>query len=249
MNRGIHIIVASAMASTTILPVAAAVEPEPDDVYVRDVVSRAAGHVEAGRYDEALAVLDEAERTRPYSVFIYVRATIEERRGDCERAAALYREFLEHEVPDADARDARDGEARCREALGLPASDAPPDAPTPTTDETFEEPPPPWHTDPLGGVLVVAGVAGVGVGAGLYVQSRVDERAASTATSLQLYDDRSRRAVRLNAAGIATLAIGSALLAGGIVRYALIATRGRRRIALTPTWTRGGLAVTTTVRF
>lgn len=265
MNTWLSFIVA--LGSTpSVAPVAAwaappaspAAAPLADDAYVRAVASDVAIHVEAGRYDQALAVLDAAERERPLSVFIYVRATIEERRGNCERAANLYHDFLDGDVPDADAEDARAGEDRCREQLGLapihtgggPTSGEVAGSSTGAADEQGDEPAtPPWYADPWGGVLVVGGVAGLGAGVGLYVQSRADDRAAADATSLQAFEDRSRRAVRLNRAGIVTMAIGSALLAAGVVRYALLATRTRRRVALAPGWMPAGVALSADVRF
>lgn len=240
--------------------------PPPDEAeYVRDVVGRAAAHVEAGRHDRALAVLDEAERERPLPVFVYVRATVEERRGDCERAIVLYREFLEHDVPAADAEDARQGQARCHEALGLPPEDDG-GAQTPAGDDAGGEvdrkaggeldrdagdeardaldPPVSrrWYADPLGGVLMAVGVVGVGVGLGLYGRSRAHARAADSAANLQTFDERAQRAVRLDRAGIATMAVGGALLVAGVVRYAVVGTRDRRRVAIVPgSLRRGGI--------
>lgn len=223
---------------------------EDEDEYVRRVVGRAAAHVDAERYDEALAVLDEAERERPLPVFVYVRATIEERRGSCERAAELYREFLEHEVPEADAEEARRGVLRCRPELGgdAPGREVSTGAEASTPEEP-ERPPRPWSADPLGASLVIAGVAGMGVGLGLYAQSRADERAARSASTLQTFEDASRRAVALNRAGIATLVVGSALLAGGAVRYAIVGTRARRRARATAAWIPGQLSVGVHMRF
>lgn len=227
--------------STVVLGIApgspARAAPSVDEAeYVRDVVGRAAAHVEEGRYEQALAVLDRAERERPLPVFVYVRATIEERRGDCERATALYRRFLELDVPAKDADDARRGIARCRgepveePARPITSSQSDPEPVDPTSAGPSDVPPPrPWWTDPWGGALVGVGVLGVGVGAGLLGQSRVDARAADDAASLQTFDDRSRRAIALDRAGIATLAVGSALLLGGMVRYALVGIRPRRR--------------------
>jgi hypothetical protein len=262
---------ALALALSVASPPPVLAAPADEAEYVRDVVGRAAAHVEAGRYQQALAVLDRAERERPLPVFVYVRATVEERRGDCERASALYREFLEHDVPAADAEDARRGQARCREALGLPAEgtvvvetpagddtggeiarDAPDEVDRPA-DEAGDELEPRasrrWYADPLGGVLVAGGVVGLGVGVGLFGQSRADARAAAEATGLQTFDDRAQRAERLDVAGIATMAVGGALLVGGVVRYALVGTRERRRVAIVPGSVRRGGLVRVTVWF
>jgi hypothetical protein len=235
--------------------------PSTDDAdYVRDVVGRAAAHVEAGRYDEALAVLDQAEHERSLPVFVYVRATIEERRGDCERAVALYREFLELEVAAEDAEDARQGVTRCGgEPEPEPVSPPDPVLPDPApVDEPVSEPaspaaPPPrrWYADPTGDVLVAAGVVGLGVGFGLFGQSRADARAAADAGSLQTFDDRSHRAVTLDRAGLATIAVGSALVLGGAIRWAVVGTRDRdrRRVAIVPGGSRRGAIVQLTAWF
>lgn len=248
---------APSLAAST--PVRAAPAADEAD-YVRDVVGRAAAHVEQRRYAEALAVLDQAERERPLPVFLYVRATIEERRGNCEGAVALYRRFLALDVPAKDAEDARRGVQRCE---GEPALVPEPEVvPTPTTDPTTAQAPPssdpsradappprPWYADPWGGALVGVGVVGVGVGVGLVAQSRIDARAADDATGLQTFDDRSLRAVALDRAGITTMAVGGALLVAGAIRYALVGTRERRRVALVPSPSRRGGSVRVIVRF
>jgi tetratricopeptide (TPR) repeat protein len=259
---------AGSLGVVTRVPAVAAAPARGEAEYVRDVVGRAAAHVEAGRYEQALAVLDEAERARPLPVFVYVRATVEERRGDCERAIVLYREFLEHEVPQADAEDARQGQARCRRTLGLPSEDSVA-VDTPEGDDVdrsagaqtdrgagddgSDEVEPPvsrrWYADPLGGVLMAGGVVGLGVGLGLYGQSRAEARAADDASDLQTFDDRAQRAVRLDRAGIATMAVGGALLVAGAVRYALVGTRDRRRVAIAPAGLRRGGIVQVTARF
>lgn len=240
-------------------PVQAA--PAADEAeYVRDVVGRAAAHVERRRYAEALAVLDQAERERPLPVFLYVRATIEERRGNCEGAVALYRRFLALDVPAKDAEDARRGVQRCEgeparvpepEVVPAPATDAAATDASPSSDpsRTDRPPPRPWYADPWGGALVGVGVVGVGVGVGLVVQSRIDARAAADATGLQAFDDRSLRAVALDRAGIATMAVGGALLVAGAIRYTLVGTRERRRVALVPGALRRGGGVRVVVRF
>lgn len=213
-------------------------ESEAD--YVRDVVGRAAAHVEAGRYEDALAVLDRAERERPLPVFVYVRATIEERRGNCERAVALYRRFLGLDPSKEDARDARHGMERCGEAP--PASPAAPSAaspgepavagsPAPRDEPVASDDPPPrrWYADPLADALAATGTAGMITGVGLVLGGRAQAREAPAAATLQGFDDRSHRAIVLDRAGLITLGIGSALVLGGVIRWAVVGTAARRR--------------------
>lgn len=226
---------ALALAMGAAAPPVRAAPASDDAAYVRDVVSQAAAHVEAGRYERALEVLDQAERERPLPVFVYVRATIEERRGDCGRAVALYRRFLALPVAEEDAEEARRGVARCE---GEPSPVPPPVGPVPVepprddgaspSPSPAPPPPRPWYADPLGDALVAVGLVGVGVGAGLLGRSRVEARAAEGADALQAYDERSRRATALDRAGLVTLAVGSALLVGGVVRLVVVGTRPRR---------------------
>jgi hypothetical protein len=77
--------------------------------------------------------------------------------------------------------------------------------------------------------LVATGVVGLGVGLGLYVQGRADERGAARAEDLQAFDDHALRAIRLNQAAIATLAVASGLAVAGVIRYAVLGRRDRRR--------------------
>ncbi len=221
----------TALWATTPVVVMAVVSPE-DDAFVRDTVARAAAEVDKGRYEAALQILSDAEKRRPHAVYVFVRATIEERRGNCRAAIDLYEHFLQFGVPEADAEEARLGISRCREAL--PSSPTGPETtPTQTSDPSPEPEDPDaakrrWHLDPLGGALLLTGVAGLGTGLGLYVQSRSDERAANDADTLEAYEAKGQRARRFNAAGIAMLGVGSALIVGAIVRYTLVATSERR---------------------
>ena len=213
-------------ATTPVVVVVGATAPD-EDTFVRDTVARAAAEVDKGRYEAALQILSDAEKREPKAVFVFVRATIEERRDNCPAAIELYQRFLDLDVPKADADEARQGIERCRESLPPPDPDADPEAtpPKPTDPPTTK---PRWHLDPLGGVLLFSGVAGLGTGLGLYVQSRSDERAANEAEALDEYESKSRRARRFNAAGITMLGVGSALIVGAIVRYTLVGTSERR---------------------
>ncbi len=110
-----------ALAMCALLAVTVATLPVParaapmSEQRVRQAMDRASAHVKAGRYEQALAVVDEAEREQQLPVFIYVRALIEERRGDCEAAIRGYRQYLANDVPEQDAAVARAGMERCGE--------------------------------------------------------------------------------------------------------------------------------------
>ncbi|MCH9685086.1 MAG: hypothetical protein K0V04_26855 [Deltaproteobacteria bacterium] len=211
---------------------------------VRSAAHRAATLVREGRYEAALQVLDDAEREDRDPVFIYVRAMVEERRGDCDRAVAGYRQFLNLDVPPQEAHDARAGIVRCGEVPPAVVDDAPvaepasaptEEAPPATAAPAPTDQPRRWYADPLGGVLLGGGVVGVGTGVGLLVQARVDSRGSTNASTLPEYERRSDRAVVFNRAGIITLGVGGALIAGAIVRYAIVGRRQKRRVQPTVT--------------
>lgn len=222
--------IVTALTATSPVVVVAAAAPD-ESAFVRDTVARAAAEVEKGRYEAALQILSDAERREPKPVFVFVRATIEEKRGNCEAAIDLYERFLDLGAPEADADEAQDGIARCRDAVPPPKPGPPPTtAPKTQPPEQTQRR---WHLDPLAGVLLFTGVAGLGTGLGLYVQSRSDERAANDADSLDDYENKAQRARTFNAAGITMLGVGSALIVGAVVRYTLVATRERRtRVAV-----------------
>jgi tetratricopeptide (TPR) repeat protein len=207
--------------------------PSPPDDSVLEAADRAAAHVKAGQYDEAVAVIEQAAKTQEHPVFVYVRGFIEEERGHCAEAIEHYDLFLALDVPEVDAREARRRKERCERLLQVAAQ--PPTVPA--IDPPLADPSPegstrvaaPWYADPAGATLVVLGVAGAGTGLGLYLQAQADERAAKRSGTVGGFDRLARRAEALSRGSIAALSIGAALLVAGIVRYAVVGTRSSRR--------------------
>ena len=85
-----------------------------------------------------------------------------------------------------------------------------------------------WYADPAGGVLVGTGALGIAIGAALIPIANRQARSARDEFLHQEFDDRYRSARRARAAGISVLAVGGALVLGGIIRYAIVASRDRR---------------------
>lgn len=212
--------------------------PTPPDESVLRAADRAAAYVREGRYDDAVAVIEEASRSKDHPVFIYVRGIIEEERGHCTEAIEYYDAYLALDVPDVDAREAGRRKERCVRLLEAARENAPAASPDPAPD-----PEPPrddglddarWYADPAGVTLLVVGAAGLAAGAGLHLQARADERAAERAQTVGAYDRLAGRAESLSRWGIATMSVGGALLVAGIVRYAVVGARAakhRRRDA------------------
>src|SRR5690606_5873552 len=106
--------------------------------------------------------------------------------------------------------------------------------PAPAPSPTTLEPPPPtdtprrssWSRDPIGGTLVGTGAAILVGGAGLYgasfgVAAREQPRTQSA------HESRRRQVRNLAGTGIPLMAVGAALFVGGVVRWAVLARRGR----------------------
>jgi hypothetical protein len=209
-----------------------------------DAARRAEAAFAAGDYDAAAEAAAEAYAAQSDPIYLYVRAQAERFGGRCALAIAHYREFIEA-VPGGDAADAaRDNITECEavlaEAQPAPALIAPlaaADSAAPVETEPHVDAPgedgraPHWARDPLGGALVGAGVAVLGVGAGLYGRARADERAAMEATDVVTYGDRIDRAYTLSRVGPALMITGGALMVGGVVRWVVLAARPKRGAA------------------
>jgi tetratricopeptide (TPR) repeat protein len=226
-------------------------------------VERAKVHVAAGDYDQASTALAEAFSLDPDPAYLYAQAQAERFGGDCATAVRLYRAFLSEDPPDEDRALAERHIVACegqRHRESPQPSEPQPREPPPSLPPSpaFEEPtsvqsepakvdtprPAPWMTDVAGGVLVGGGVAGVGVGLGLHGRSLVLDRAADGQADTQdEFAQRLQRAIVFNRVGLVTLGVGSALIAAGVIRYIVVASRGRRSRTAAGQLLRGALVI------
>lgn len=183
---------------------------------------------------EALA---RAYQLDPNPYFLFGRGRLAAEAKDCESAVALMREFLEL-YPEADGHeDARAVIEGCGETVSPPTPPtpaeppppivAPPEAPRtdPADDQTVRA----WHRDPVGGILVGAGGVGLATGLGLFVGAIVERNGAEDAATTDAYRDSISRTRGLETSGVIVAAVGGALAVGGVIRYVLVAKRGRER--------------------
>jgi hypothetical protein len=201
-----------------------------DDAFVRAVAQRVAEVMHDEKYAAALAEIEKAERERPLPDFVFMRAKVEETRGNCVAAVSLYGRFLETEPRREDAEAARAGRARCGAK-----DDGATSNPAPAPVSAVERPERPWYADPGGGALVIGGTVAIGVGLGLFVQARADERSAERADTLEQHERLGDRSRKLGIAAVSVLAAGGALVLGGVVRYVVVGRRARkaeRRVTL-----------------
>lgn len=202
-------------------------------------------------YDAAAAAVEAAYIIEPNPMLLYPWAQAERSRGNCAAAVELYRRFLDSNPPEAAATPARENMERCEEQL---AAEAPEPEPEPEpVDEVIEEEPEPepeqkpvvkdeqpkakrWYADPVGGVLVGVGVVGVGVGAGLLGVAGSKAKKVGDAEMHTEYLDMRDGATKLRNGGAIALSIGGALVIGGVVRYLLVAKKGKQGKASAWQW-------------
>lgn len=222
--------------------------PTTDGEAAQRAVERAKVHVAAGEYDRASEALAEAHALDPDPAFLYARAQAERFGGDCATAVKLYRAFLAEDPPSEDRALAERYVGECERELQREAPEParePPPVVAPTASEPKraemdesalrgdDDPRPaarPWIADVAGGVLVGTGAVGLAVGLGFYGRSvSLDRSADRDARDQDEFVQRIERAVRFNRVGLATIGVGSALLAAGVIRYAVVGARSRRQ--------------------
>jgi tetratricopeptide (TPR) repeat protein len=176
--------------------------------------------------------------------FLYTWAQAERRRGRCAAAVKLYQRYIATNPPDVSAEYAREGIVKCADEMAaeeaMPPGDERPgtlDDPTGPADAGTAAPvqPPPaktsqrdrWYRDPAAASLVALGVAGVGVGTGLLVASALEKDKNSA--NYGEFDARQKRVRTFQISGAVVLGVGVGLLAGGIVRWAVLGRREKKK--------------------
>ncbi len=198
-----------------------------EDPRIADPAAQA--HVDAGKaaysagdYETASREFDAAYAIVPDPALLYGWAQSRRLGGHCTEAVALYRRFLASALSDAQIAAGKTGIALCEQATPPepPPQDEPPQDPPNNPPPVEGRDPSRWYSDPVGGGLVIGGAVGVGVGITFLVMSRRSEDAASTAEFRDEFSDLLDQATTRRRIGLAAAGIGSALLIGGIVRYA-----------------------------
>jgi hypothetical protein len=194
------------------------------------------------RFEEAARLLEKAYLIEPKAELLYPWAQAERMQGNCKMAIDLYQRFLDAGVKGQFAEAAKQNIERCREeveAAEEPVEEEPVEE-EPAVDEERPEPKRvpdqeprdakarKWYADPAGGVLFAVGIVGVGVGGGLLGAAMSTADKAPDAGGNADYEAQRDRATTLRNAGAAVLAIGGALLIGAVVRYAVVARKGKK---------------------
>jgi tetratricopeptide (TPR) repeat protein len=164
---------------------------------------------------------------------LFAWAQTERKLGHCDRAIDLYGKLLAMNLPEANRKAVQVQIDECKAVLAEQKPKVEPLPPPPPIINTnlepiAPEPTPPseparesraWWKDPVGGALVGGGAVVAGIGAVLLVQARnadADKASAATYSEYEALVDRAESRGRL---GVIGLAVGGALVAGGIVWY------------------------------
>ncbi|MCA9652747.1 MAG: hypothetical protein KC501_22710 [Myxococcales bacterium] len=223
-------LVAAMATALAVAPRPAAAAPE----VLRDPEARA--HFEQAQrdfdqqdYASAIPELKAAYALEPNPMLLYAWGQAERLAGSCARAVELYRRFIDTNPAPEQRQLAEANLVDCE--AELPDEPAPPPDGAPPGDEDArppDEPSRPWFRDPAGGALAGAGLVGIVIGGSLMAVARRKAREAPNAGIEDDYLAISAQARRMNAGGIVVLSLGSALVIGGAIRYAVLAARGRR---------------------
>ncbi len=205
----------------------------PADQEAAALIARGQSHYDAGDFAEAAAAWAQAYALDPRPDYLFRWAQAERRAGNCPVATQLYRRYLEYDLHPDNVAAAQKNLARCGWAETPPpptALDEPDAGTTPVPAPVDEgEPRRAWWADPLGTSLVAAGGVGVVVGVGLGIGSARHTRLARDASVEQEYIRHADLSQSLRIGAIVTAAVGTALLVGGIVRWAVVARGGSSR--------------------
>ena len=193
----------------------------------RDQVVRARTHhrageilFEGGDYAGALREFDTGYSLAPRPEFLLNIGQVKRKLRNLPGAIDAFEKFLAA-VPSADARRAAVEdvltELRAEKAAEKPARMEPP-ASAPVVVASLALPPRRhWYMDGVGGTLCGVGLAGIGVGAGLFAVSNAT--IGNAGLDLDHYN-KAADAVPTRIGGLVSMGLGGALFLGGVVRYA-----------------------------
>jgi len=218
-------------------PVIAGAEPTSEEAAA--LAKRGVELFQEGRYLEAEAALALAYQKEQRPELLYMRAQALRFASNCTRAVELYREYLDTEPGEREARAAEQAIAECEvapsdEAVSTDARAEPnPGAVGEATNK--EDPVEPaiearkpaiqrssrtsWTDDWIGHALVVGGLSVAGAGSYLWISARRDAPRSARVADYSEFDSEASDVERRALWGGAALAVGASLIVGGLVHY------------------------------
>lgn len=187
------------------------------------------------QYTQAAEAYGRAFEETGDPVHLYSQAMSLRRAGSCAEAIGVFEVFIAERPPQSDVDAAHVQVRECETLIARstptpepdPIVEAQPPAPEPSKQDSV---PPrsqaPWSRDPWGGVLVAVGGVAAITGGGLLLLSRSSANGPDNETE-RAHAQRETDVRNISAAGVVVLSVGAAFLVGGIVRYGIVARRGR----------------------
>lgn len=217
-----------------VAPVVVRADPAAD---AKAHVARATQAHKDGRYDDARVELEAAYALTPRPELLYALGQVNAKLGRCSDATTYFHRFVVTQRDPQVAKVIDQAIASCKPAAPPPAADPapPPASPAPPSGPPLEAAA--WYRDTLGDGLVLAGAVALIVGLVEYHSAASDldaaedrTRAPTVMSYLQLVDEaHDKRTTALVLTGV-----GSLLIAGGIVHYALHDRGAEARIGVAP---------------
>ena len=217
-------------ALTTSAPSHGAAIPAP-----QTAARQAAELTHARQYTEAAEAYGRAFEETGDAVHLYSQAMSLRRAGSCAEAIGVFEAFIAERPPQSDVDAARVQVGECQTLIArsapapepIPMPEARPPSPEPSEqDSATPRSQASWARDPLGGVLVAIGGVAAITGGGLLLASSGSANGPDNETE-RAHAQRETDVRNTSTAGVVVLSAGAALLVGGIVRYSIVARRGR----------------------
>ncbi len=196
---------------------------------------QAAELTHARRYAEAAEAYGRAFDETGKSVHLYSQAMSLRRAGSCPEAIGVFEHFIAENPPEPDIEAARKQITECEALIARATPEPIPEAVPEPEPEPAPPPTPPsedqpsrasWARDPWGGILVGVGSVAAISGGGLLLLSGSSTDAPDAETE-RAHAQRETNVRNTSTAGFILIGAGTALLIGGIVRYSILARRGR----------------------
>ena len=224
----------------------------------------AAAHLKRGSaahrvqdYDEAIAEFKAGAKLSAAPVFLYALAQSFRVSGRFEEAIRSYELFLDRAQPGAVLRgvvECHIGNMRAeleRAAMTMPPTDMPSDEPAqvPPLGAPTATPPPRWYDDPAGFAIAGTGLVVAVVGGGLVLNAAGLDEDARNEDREPVRDELRDKADTRRLWGGILAASGTAVLAAGVVKLALVPDARSERSSVTVVVAPGTLGVGVVGRF
>ncbi len=185
-------------------------------------VARATQAHKEGRYDDARVELEAAYALTPKPEMLYALGQVNAKLGRCGDATSYFQRFAATQHDPQVAKVIDQAIASCKPAAPPPAAstqEPPPASPAPPAAASPDSAV--WYRDKLGDGLVLAGVTAAIVGLVEYRSAVSDLDDAEKTTMVTRYFELVGEAHDKRTTALVLTGVGSLLIAGGVVHYAL----------------------------